>query len=157
MISEMKNASVGGAKENGRVIHLQLDLIPDRAELVALYSSVGWTTYTAEPERLELALRQSLRVVTAWNEGLLVGLARVVGDGVSVVYLQDVLVHADHARSGVGTQLVDAVFEPYGNVRQHVLLTDDEPSQRAFYESLGFTEVHDFSPGPLRSFARFQN
>jgi GNAT superfamily N-acetyltransferase len=136
---------------------LQLDRIPDRAQLAALYRSVGWEAYAAEPDRLELALRQSLRVVTAWNDESLIGLARVVGDGVSVIYLQDVLVHPDHARSGIGTRLVDAVFEPYVDVRQHVLLTDDEPAQRAFYESLGFTEVHDFLPRALRSFARFQN
>lgn len=139
------------------MIHLQYDRVPDRAQLVALYSSVGWTSYAAEPERLELALRQSLRVVTAWNDESLVGLARVVGDGVSVIYLQDVLVNPDHARSRIGTRLIDAVFEPYSDVRQHVLLTDDEPAQRAFYEALGFTEAHDFSPRALRSFARFQN
>jgi GNAT superfamily N-acetyltransferase len=135
---------------------VQLDRIPGLAQLVALYSSVGWTSYTEEPDRLVLALRQSLRVATAWHEESLVGLARVVGDGVSIIYLQDVLVHPDHARSGVGTRLVNAVFEPYIDVRQQVLMTDDEPAQRAFYESLGFTEVHDFTPQPLRSFARFR-
>ena len=135
---------------------LRLDRIPARAELVALYSSVGWASYTAEPDRLVLALRQSLRVATAWDDASLVGLARVVGDGVSIIYLQDVLVHPDHGRSGVGTRLINAVFEPYADVRQQVLLTDDDPAQRAFYESLGFTEVHDFGPRQLRSFARFQ-
>ena len=136
---------------------LQFDRIPELAELVALYSSVGWTSYTAEPERLQLAVRQSLRVVTAWDGERLVGLARVVGDGVSIVYLQDVLVHPDYERSGVGTFLIDAVFEPYSDVRQQVLITDDEPGQRAFYESLGFTEAHDITPRQLRSFIRFQS
>ena len=135
---------------------LLLDRIPTRAELVALYSSVGWASYTAEPDGLMLALRQSLRIATAWDDQALVGLARVVGDGVSIIYLQDVLVHPDHGRSGVGTRLVNAVFEPYADVRQHVLITDDEPTQRAFYESLGFTEVHDFAPRQLRSFVRLQ-
>jgi len=139
------------------VTQLQFDRSPELAELVALYSSVGWTSYTAEPERLQLAVRQSLRVVTAWDGERLVGLARVVGDGVSIVYLQDVLVHPDYARSGVGTFLIDAVFEPYSDVRQQVLITDDEPGQRAFYESLGFTEAHDITPRPLRSFVRFQS
>lgn len=146
----------GYRRKNGRVTQLQFDRIPELAELVALYSSVGWASYTDEPERLQLAVRQSLRVVTAWDGESLVGLARVVGDGVSIVYLQDVLVHPDHARAGVGTLLIDAVFEPYSDVRQQVLITDDEPGQRAFYESLGFTEVHDFTPRQLRSFARFQ-
>jgi hypothetical protein len=35
------------------------------------------------------------------------------------------------------------VLEPYRDVRQKVLITDDEPAQRAFYESMGFTETGD--------------
>ena len=62
----------------------------------------------------------------------------------------------DHGRSGVGTRLFNAVLEPYADVRQQVLIPDDEPAQRAFYESLGFTEVHDFVARQLRSFVRFQ-
>ena len=36
-----------------------------------------------------------------------------------------------------------------------VLLTDDEPGQRAFYESLGYRETRDFGEGTLRAFVRF--
>ena len=36
-------------------------------------------------------------------------------------------------------------------MRQKVLLTDDEPGQRAFYESLGYSEVSDFGAGRLRA------
>ena len=35
------------------------------------------------------------------------------------------------------------------------LLTDDEPGQRAFYESLGFAETRDFDDGSLRAFVKF--
>jgi hypothetical protein len=41
------------------------------------------------------------------------------------------------------------------HVRQHVLLTDDEPRQRAFYESLGYAEISDFGAGTLRAFVKF--
>ena len=83
------------------------------------------------------------------------GLARVISDGASVCYLQDVLVHPDEQRNGTGRQLVLAALEPYAGVRQKVLLTDDEPGQRAFYESLGYTEVHEHADGSLRAFVRF--
>ena len=33
-------------------------------------------------------------------------------------------------------------------------ISDDEPGQRAFYESLGFIEAHDFGPTPLRAFVQ---
>lgn len=58
-------------------------------------------------------------------------------------------------RSGVGRELVIAALESYASVRQKVLLTDDEPSQEAFYESLGYAPVHKIGDGSLRAFARF--
>lgn len=129
---------------------------PSGPDLVALYGAVGWSAYTRDPERLVRAFRMSLGVATCWSDGELVGLARVVGDGVTIAYLQDVLVHPSVRRHGIGRRLVELVFEPLGDVRQHVLLTDDEPAQRAFYEALGFTEAHDVRPHPLRAFVRFR-
>lgn len=128
--------------------------LPSASELVDLYDSVGWTSYSRDPETCVRGLAGSLRLVTARVDGHLVGLARVVGDGATIAYLQDVLVCPEHQRLGIGRHLVEAVFAPFAAVRQHVLLTDAEPAQRAFYESLGFTEVHDFPTG-LRAFARF--
>ncbi|MEY7971635.1 GNAT family N-acetyltransferase [Saccharomonospora xinjiangensis] len=61
----------------------------------------------------------------------------------SIVYIQDILVHLDCQRQGVGRTLVTALLDLYLGVRQRVLLTDAEPGQRAFSESLGFTEIHD--------------
>ncbi|GLI27633.1 N-acetyltransferase [Agromyces rhizosphaerae] len=133
------------------------DRMPGIEALVALYDAVGWSAYTAAPDVLVRALAGSLRVVTAWRGDRLVGLARIVGDGATIAYLQDVLVHPDHRRSGLGSRMVAAAFAPFGDVRQQVLLTDDEPGQRAFYESLGFTEVHDVRPRQLRAFVRFRS
>ena len=127
-----------------------------RADLVGLYRSVGWSTYASNPDALVRALDQSSYVVAARDvTGQLIGLARVISDDVSICFLQDVLVRPGQQRSGIGRALVDQVLERYRHVRQKVLLTDDESGQRAFYESLGFTEVHDFEPSPLRAFVRF--
>jgi GNAT superfamily N-acetyltransferase len=125
------------------------------AELVELYGSVGWTAYTSAPQRLEQAIAGSSFVVVAHRAGRLVGLARAVSDGVSVCYLQDVLVAPECRRQGVGRALVAAVLDQYVDVRQKVLLTDDEPDQRAFYESLGYQQVGSPALSTLRAFARF--
>lgn len=127
----------------------------DMDEVIELYRAVGWTVYTDNPATLEAALAGSSRVVTARRDGRLVGLARVISDGASICYLQDVLVHPDAQRSGIGRALVAAALEPYSSVRQKVLLTDDEPGQRAFYESLGYQETHDYDGGTVRAFVRF--
>lgn len=125
------------------------DLAAD--EVIALYDAVGWSAYTKRPDTLLSAIAGSTAVVVARDGGALVGLARIVSDGASICYLQDLLVHPDQQRSGVGRELVRRILEPYGHVRQKVVLTDDDPGQRSFYESLGFELVAD----PLRAFVRF--
>lgn len=130
--------------------------LPSAAEVLSLYEAVGWSAYTRDPAALMAALAGSSYVVAARVEGALVGLARVVSDGVTICYLQDVLVAPDHQRSGLGRALVDKVLQPYSLVRQTVLLTDDEPAQRSFYELLGFREVRDVTEASLRAFVRFR-
>ncbi|WP_412162265.1 GNAT family N-acetyltransferase [Curtobacterium flaccumfaciens] len=126
---------------------------PGMDELVALYDAAGWTAYTQDPAALTAAIAGSHTVLTARDDdGLLLGLVRTVSDGVTIVYVQDVLVVPSAHRSGIGGALLDAVLQRYAGVRQTVLLTDAQPGQRAFYESRGLVEAHDVEPHPLRSF-----
>ncbi|MGO4956907.1 GNAT family N-acetyltransferase [Luteococcus sp. OSA5] len=125
----------------------------DETGIIDLYNSVGWTAYTDHLDSLFEGLRKSLRVVLAHRDGQLVGLARIIGDGATICYLQDVLVHPDARRQGLGQALVHMAFAPYEGVRQHVLITDEEPGQKAFYEAIGFTQLGAATPG--RAFVRF--
>ncbi|MGQ4537762.1 GNAT family N-acetyltransferase [Dermabacteraceae bacterium P7074] len=141
--------------------------LPDLPELLDLYDSVGWSAYTQVPEALLAGVRGSLHVVAARevadvnacvpagkeNRGRLIGLARVVGDGATICYLQDILVHPDYRRAGIGSRLIEAAFAPFPRVRQHVLITDEEPGQKAFYETAGFKQLGEGTPG--RAFVRF--
>lgn len=126
-------------------------------ELLALYESVGWSAYTGDPGLLQAAVAGASCTVTARRSGRLVGLARALSDGATICYLQDVLVHPAEQRRGIGRALVRAVLDRYRMVRQKVLLTDDEPGQRAFYESLGYAEIRDYGAGTLRCFVRFDD
>jgi GNAT superfamily N-acetyltransferase len=137
----------------------QLTVLPARDveldELVALYEAVGWSAYTKAPDVLRRAIAGSSFVVVARRGLRLVGLARAVSDAATICYLQDVLVLPDEQRNGIGRTLVQAILDHYPTVRQKVLLTDDEPGQRAFYESLGFSETRDHPAGTLHAFVRF--
>lgn len=124
-------------------------------EVVALYRSVGWSRYANDPETLQRALDGSATVVVARAAERLVGLARVVGDGATICYLQDLLVTPEFQRKGVGRALVEAVLAPHASALQKVVLTDNEPGQRAFYEALGYREIRDVNGGHLRAFVRF--
>jgi GNAT superfamily N-acetyltransferase len=110
----------------------------DRGQLLALYEDAGWTAYTEDPERLERALANSTRVVSAWDGECLVGLARAISDGEHIVYVQDLLVLTSYRRRGLGSTLLRELLAPYEHVRQTVLLADDSPELGAFYRALGF-------------------
>ena len=127
------------------------------SEVLALYESVGWSAYTRDPKVTTAAIRGSSLVVTARNAGGgLVGMARAISDDATICYLQDILVDPAFQKSGAGRGLLEAVRTRYQHVRQLVLISDDEPGQRAFYEALGFTEGSDFRPDPVRIFAQFR-
>lgn len=125
---------------------------PEVADLVDLYASVGWSAYADDPATLHRGIAASGFVVAAWLDGQLIGLLRAISDDATVAYLQDVLVRPAAQRQGVGRRLVEAFLARYDHVRQRVLLTDDQPGQRAFYESLGFTRADLVHGGPLRAF-----
>lgn len=108
------------------------------SKLMNLYQDAKWSNYTDNPELLSEAVRNSTYVLTAWDEDKLVGLIRAVGDGVSVIYVQDILVLTEYKRKKIGTILVKAVLTKYSNIRQKVLLTDESDETRKFYEKVGF-------------------
>ncbi|WP_431709767.1 GNAT family N-acetyltransferase [Glutamicibacter uratoxydans] len=135
-------------------IDYRLDAKLDPSALIDLYDSVQWTEYTKDPQRLTAAVAASLAVLTAYDGQKLVGLARLVGDGLTIIYLQDILVAPNYQRRGIGRQLMQRLLAPFADVRQQVLMTDNEPGQIAFYESLGFTEIRDL-PHPTRVYTKF--
>ena len=115
----------------------------NEAEILPLYAQVGWTAYTQDPSALEQGFRHSLLVLAAYEQDALLGLIRVVGDGATVVLVQDLLVFPEYQRKGVGSALLRAVLKRYENVRQIMLATDDTPKTKAFYRSMGFRELSE--------------
>jgi len=120
-------------------------------EILALYASVGWTSYTNEPELLRKGFENSLYIFAAYDQNELIGLVRTVGDGCTIVFVQDLLVNPKHHRKGVGTRLLKHVLQRYSNVRQIELITDDTPETLAFYRANGFDEMFAFG---CRAFMR---
>lgn len=111
--------------------------------LLALYDAVGWTAYTAQPDRLNAAVRGSTWVQTLWEGDALVGLVRVVSDDASIAWLQDILVHPDHQRGGLGRALMQAALTRFSHVTRMCLMTDGTPAQRGFYTAYGFVDTDD--------------
>lgn len=112
-------------------------------EIRHLYSSVGWTAYLENLSALEQGYKNSLLILAAYENDELLGIVRVIGDGFTIVFVQDILVFPEKQRQGVGTVLLKAVLDRYSNVRQIELTTDNSPKTVAFYKSLGFAEFSE--------------
>ena len=110
----------------------------DKKQLENLYNDVQWAAYTKDLEHLQKALIHSLEVISAWDGERLVGLIRVIGDGLTIIYIQDILVLNLYQNQGIATQLIQQILEKYRKVRQKVLLTEEAPDVRYFYEKNGF-------------------
>lgn len=107
-------------------------------EIAQLYASVGWTAYTGDLSTLRRGFANSLLVLAAYEGETPIGILRAVGDGETIVFVQDLLVHPAYQRKGVGSALLATVLERYASVRQIELVTDDTPETVAFYRAMGF-------------------
>ena len=110
-------------------------------EILNLYDRVGWTAYTSRPDILRNGFENSLYTLAAYQEDRLIGIIRTVGDGHTIVFIQDLLVLPEYQRKGIGSALVRRVLERFGHVRQIELATDNAPETIAFYESVGFRKM----------------
>lgn len=122
-----------------------------REQLGRLYDDVEWSAYTKDLDGLQQAMEQSLEVLSAWDGEKLIGLIRIVGDGLTIIYIQDILVLNSYQNQGIATQLMQQALKKYKNVRQKVLLTEESPDVRHFYEKNGFSSC---DRGALVAFAK---
>lgn len=113
----------------------------DDTEILNLYRSVGWTAYTDDPETLKAGFKNSLLTLAAYDGDQLLGIIRSVGDGKTIVYIQDLLVYPAWQRKGIGSALIQAALQRFKTVRQIVLTTDNTPKTIAFYRAQGFTQT----------------
>lgn len=124
-------------------MEIKTEIIPSKEELIRLYDDVGWTAYTDDPDLLVKAIKNSLKVWTLWDGEDLIGLARTVGDGATICYVQDLLILEAYQGEGLGSKLLDEIKRDNADIRQFVLLTEDIEKNRNFYKKLGLIPVSD--------------
>jgi ribosomal protein S18 acetylase RimI-like enzyme len=92
------------------------------------------------PEALRRSFEQSQHVAFARDGDRLVGMARLLSDGVCNAYLLDVWTSSDYRRQGIASAMIGRLLDQVPG--QHVGLQTDEA--QAFYESLGFRPQPEF-------------
>ena len=113
-------------------------------DVLHLYQAVGWTNYTNQPQMLSQALSHSLATYLARDGEKIVGLVRLIGDGFSSVFVQDLLVLPSYQRQGIGSSLMKQALADYKDAYQVQLATEETEKTLGFYRSLGFETLSSF-------------
>jgi len=115
------------------------DRVPTREELRALAEAVDWLDHF-DWSTVDAALAGSLFGAVAIDGREVVGVARVVGDGVRYFYVQDVMVRPEATDEGIASRLVARLLERIDGVASSnaVVGLFSSPEAVGVYESLGF-------------------
>ena len=113
-------------------------------DVLHLYQAVGWTNYTNQLQMLEQALSHSLATYLARDGEEIVGLVRLVGDGFSSVFVQDLIVLPSYQRQGIGSNLMKEALADYKDAYQIQLVTEQTEKTLGFYRSLGFETLSTY-------------
>jgi ribosomal protein S18 acetylase RimI-like enzyme len=92
------------------------------------------------PEALRRSFEQSQHVAFARDGDRIVGMARLISDGVCNAYLVDVWTASTHRRQGIASAMIRALLDEVPG--QHVGLQTDDAQE--FYRSLGFEPQPEF-------------
>ena len=118
------------------------------AEYRSLLAAIGWRPLEQDDVEVAAALDASWNVTARTSDGRLIGLARVLDDGVLYASVWDLIVHPEWQRSGIGRTLLTAVLEETAG-RRFVSLVSTAAGE-ALYRSAGFAETDGRSTALFR-------
>jgi ribosomal protein S18 acetylase RimI-like enzyme len=124
------------------------EAIPSASDYKRLFESTGWNKeFKASSDELMQALGKSWYVVCAYETSRLVGLGRLVSDGVLYAMIYDLIVMPSHQQRGIGSEILKRLIGRCreGGVRQVQLFTAAGKSD--FYQKRGFEERPANAPG----------
>lgn len=105
------------------------------SQLQSLFASVQWDSANY-PEKLCQAIRNSHKVITAWDGDSLVGLMNALSDGVMTAYFHYLLVRPECHKMNIGRSLVRMMLEEYAECARKVLIAYAQEAE--FYKQCGF-------------------
>lgn len=92
-------------------IHYSIEPPESFDQLLTLYESLGWNSLNLTPHELERMCRQSWYAMYAYDQQRLVGMGRVISDGVITGIICGVGVLPDYQSQGIGTELMQRIVE----------------------------------------------
>lgn len=105
-----------------------------------LRSKVHWI----ELNRLQaqMALNNSLKIITVYNDGQPIGMGRIVGDGAVISYIQDLIIIPEYQGKHIGSMLIEKLIEYVNSITinnsRMMLCLMCAKGREIFYEKHGF-------------------
>jgi aralkylamine N-acetyltransferase len=117
-------------------------------EIVELYKSAGWWQESPEARAIiPSMIRGSLCFMVARSiEGRIIGMARVISDGYSDAYIQDVAVLNECRRQGIGSELIKRLTQFCVDRKIAWIGLVAEPGTQNIYEELGYGPLAGYQP-----------
>jgi GNAT superfamily N-acetyltransferase len=129
-------------------IELRLVTAWPEDEIVALYQAGGWWKDTYDKRGLPQLIKGSFAFVVAVDQqtGRAVGMGRVLSDGVSDAYIQDLVILAPYRGQNLGSRIVQTLIDFC--VLKNILWIGviAEPGSSEFYTTLGFKPMEHYTP-----------
>jgi len=125
----------------------------DNDQIADLYRAGGWWKEEYDPAALGSLIRGSFSFAVAVDTktGKAIGMGRVISDGVSDGYIQDLVVLRDFRKSGIGKEIVSALVERCIQSGITWIALIAEPDTENFYLPLGFVPMQGHVPLLFRS------
>jgi len=112
-------------------------------EIVALYQAGGWWRESPENrERIAPMIRGSFYFMVARSpEGRLLAMGRIISDGATDAYIQDVVVLPEYRGRGIGRELIQRLTARCVEQGIGWIGLVAEPGRSRFYEGLGYGKL----------------
>jgi ribosomal protein S18 acetylase RimI-like enzyme len=117
-------------------------------EIQDLYRAGGWWREEWDPAGIPALIAGSYAFAVAreLRTGRAVGMGRIISDGISDAYLQDVVVNPAYRHHGIGCQIVESLISHCLQKGIRWIGCIASPHTAGFYQNLGFREMEDFTP-----------
>lgn len=122
----------------------------DFAQLLSLYESLGWNSLKLSVDDLKQMCNQSWYAIYAFNDQKLVGMGRIISDGVITGIICGLCVLPSYQSKGIGKEMLNRMIRHCEQNRVIPQLMCAE-SLESYYESFGFKK---FSIGMTRTIIR---
>ena len=117
-------------------------------EIVELYKAGGWWKDYYDPSGLKNLIKGSFAFAVAIDKssGKAIGMGRLISDGVSDAYIQDLVVLPKYRDRGIGRQLVKVLLDHCLSKGILWIGLIAEPEQDGFYSNMGFKTMSKYVP-----------